>query len=63
MVTGLTVGTTYTLTFYQGASQWDGFSGDTTNQWACGAGRRSPATRALRRFKQRPVDTEQQLWH
>jgi hypothetical protein len=32
-VTGLTVGTTYTLTFYQGASQWDGFSGDTTNQW------------------------------
>jgi hypothetical protein len=32
-VTGLTVGTTYTLTFYQGASQWDGYSGDTTNQW------------------------------
>ena len=32
-VTGLTVGTTYTLTFYQGASQWDGFSGNTTNQW------------------------------
>src|SRR6202035_2975144 len=32
-VTGLTVGTTYTLTFYQGASQWVGFSGATTNQW------------------------------
>jgi len=35
-VTGLTAGKTYTLTFYQGASQWDGFSGDTTNQWVVG---------------------------
>jgi hypothetical protein len=32
-VTGLTVGQTYTLSFYQGASQQTGFHGDTTNQW------------------------------
>lgn len=32
-VTGLTVGETYTLDFYQGASQQTGFTGTTTNQW------------------------------
>jgi hypothetical protein len=32
-VSGLTVGQTYTLSFYQGASQQVGFVGDTTNQW------------------------------
>jgi PEP-CTERM motif len=32
-VSGLTVGDTYTLSFYQGASQQTGFSGTTTNQW------------------------------
>ncbi len=32
-VTGLTVGKTYTLSFYQGASQQTGFVGTTTNQW------------------------------
>jgi PEP-CTERM motif len=32
-VSGLTVGETYTLSFYQGASQQTGFSGATTNQW------------------------------
>jgi hypothetical protein len=32
-VTGLTVGETYTLSFYQGASQQTGFTGTTTNQW------------------------------
>jgi hypothetical protein len=32
-VHGLTVGETYTLSFYQGASQQTGFVGDTTNQW------------------------------
>lgn len=37
-VTGLTVGQTYTLTFYQGASQQVGFVGDTTNQWIVALG-------------------------
>ena len=32
-VSGLTVGDTYTLSFYQGASQQTGFTGTTTNQW------------------------------
>jgi hypothetical protein len=32
-VTGLTVGQTYTLSFYQGASQQTTFHGNTTNQW------------------------------
>jgi PEP-CTERM motif len=32
-VTGLTVGQTYTLSFYQGASQQTGFTGTTTNRW------------------------------
>jgi PEP-CTERM motif len=32
-VTGLTPGDTYTLSFYQGASQQVGFDGATTNQW------------------------------
>jgi hypothetical protein len=32
-VSGLTVGETYTLSFYQGASQQTTFHGDTTNQW------------------------------
>jgi hypothetical protein len=32
-VSGLTVGETYTLSFYQGASQQTGFVGTTTNQW------------------------------
>jgi hypothetical protein len=35
-VSGLTVGETYTLSFYQGASQQTGFSGTTTNQWIVG---------------------------
>jgi hypothetical protein len=32
-ITGLTAGQTYTLSFYQGASQQVGFHGATTNQW------------------------------
>jgi hypothetical protein len=32
-VSGLTVGDTYTLSFYQGASQQAGYMGTTTNQW------------------------------
>ena len=37
-VTGLTPGTTYTLSFYQAASQQRGFTGDTTNQWIVSLG-------------------------
>jgi hypothetical protein len=37
-VKGLTPGTTYTLSFYQGASQEVGFSGPTTNQWIVALG-------------------------
>ena len=37
-ITGLTVGQTYTLSFYQGASQETGFNGTTTNQWIVGLG-------------------------
>ncbi len=37
-VTGLTPGTTYTLSFYQGASQEVGFVGTTTNQWIVALG-------------------------
>jgi len=37
-VTGLTVGTTYTLSFYQAASQQTGFSGATTEQWIVSLG-------------------------
>lgn len=37
-VTGLTVGQTYTLSFYQGASQQTGFYGTTTNQWIVSLG-------------------------
>jgi hypothetical protein len=37
-LTGLTVGQTYTLSFYQGASQQTGFSGATTNQWIVSLG-------------------------
>jgi hypothetical protein len=37
-VTGLTPGQAYTLSFYQGASQQVGFSGDTTNQWIVALG-------------------------
>jgi hypothetical protein len=37
-VTGLTVGQTYTLSFYQGASQQTGFVGTTTNQWIVSLG-------------------------
>jgi hypothetical protein len=37
-VTGLTVGTTYSLSFYQGASQQVGFVGTTTNQWIVALG-------------------------
>ncbi len=37
-VTGLTVGTTYQLSFYQAASQEVGFSGATTNQWIVSLG-------------------------
>jgi hypothetical protein len=52
---GLTAGQTYTLSFYQGASQQTGFDGATTNQWivtladslltvggVCGAGPNDP---------------------
>jgi hypothetical protein len=38
LVTGLTVGTTYTLSFYQAASQQTTFSGATTNQWIVSLG-------------------------
>ncbi len=37
-VKGLTVGTTYTLSFYQAASQQRGFSGATTEQWIVSLG-------------------------
>jgi hypothetical protein len=37
-VTGLTPGTTYTLSFYQAASQQRGFVGDTTQQWIVSLG-------------------------
>ena len=37
-VTGLTPGTTYQLSFYQGASQEVGFVGTTTNQWIVALG-------------------------
>jgi hypothetical protein len=37
-ITGLTVGETYSLTFYQGASQQTGFNGATTNQWIVSLG-------------------------
>ncbi len=37
-VTGLTVGQTYTLSFYQAASQQTTFSGATTNQWIVALG-------------------------
>jgi len=38
LVTGLTVGETYSLSFYQAASQQTGFSGPTTNQWIVSLG-------------------------
>lgn len=38
-VTGLTPGQTYTLNFYQGASQQTTFTGDTTNQWIVALGK------------------------
>ena len=38
LVTGLTPGQTYTLSFYQAASQQTGFTGDTTEQWIVGLG-------------------------
>lgn len=37
-VSGLTIGQTYTLGFYQAASQEIGFSGATTNQWVVSLG-------------------------
>jgi hypothetical protein len=37
-VMGLTAGTTYSLSFYQAASQEVGFSGPTTNQWIVALG-------------------------
>jgi hypothetical protein len=37
-LTGLTPGQTYTLSFYQGASQQTGFTGTTTNQWIVALG-------------------------
>lgn len=37
-LSGLTVGTTYSLTFFQAFSQQQGFYGDTTNQWIVGLG-------------------------
>src|SRR6478736_838184 len=33
VINGLTVGTSYTLSFWQAAGQQQGFSGDTTEQW------------------------------
>ena len=38
VVTGLTPGQTYTLSFYQAASQQRGFVGDTTDQWIVSLG-------------------------
>jgi len=38
-VTGLTAGTTYSLSFYQGASQETGFTGTTSNQWIVALGK------------------------
>jgi hypothetical protein len=38
LVTGLTVGQTYELDFYQGASQQTGFTGNTTEQWIVSLG-------------------------
>lgn len=38
LVTGLTPGTEYTLSFYQAASQQRGFVGDTTQQWIVSLG-------------------------
>lgn len=37
-ITGLTPGQTYTLSFYQAASQQRGFTGDTTEQWIVSLG-------------------------
>ncbi len=37
-ITGLTVGQTYTLSFYQAASQQTGFVGNTTEQWIVSLG-------------------------
>jgi hypothetical protein len=37
-ITGLTAGQTYTLTFYQAASQQTGFVGNTTEQWIVALG-------------------------
>jgi len=37
-VSGLTVGKTYTLSFYQAASQQTGFTGNTTEQWIVSLG-------------------------
>jgi len=37
-ITGLTVGTTYTLSFYQAAGQQQGFSGATSEQWVVSLG-------------------------
>jgi hypothetical protein len=37
-ITGLTIGQTYNLTFYQAASQQTTFSGDTTEQWIVSLG-------------------------
>lgn len=45
-VHGLTPGTTYSLSFYQGASQQTGFVGTTTNQWIVSLGT-SGLTRTL----------------
>lgn len=37
-LSGLTIGTTYTLSFYQAASQQTGFTGNTTEQWIVSLG-------------------------
>jgi hypothetical protein len=37
-LSGLTPGQTYSLSFFQAASQQQGFQGDTTNQWIVGLG-------------------------
>jgi hypothetical protein len=37
-LSGLTVGKTYSLSFFQAAGQQQGFVGDTTNQWIVGLG-------------------------
>ncbi len=39
LVTGLTPGVTYTLSFYQAASQQRGFTGNTTEQWIVSLGK------------------------